>query len=292
MSSASSEADERNDDLTVIVPTWNSATRLQRTLDTVERNLRPGKVVIIDRDSEDSTRQIAERQGAEVLTDTVSLGSARMKGVRASGSEWVCFVDDDISIPEGFPSNLKGKADDDVGALQGAVVTVHQPYRSMLIDEYERRFSGQDTFDLRSGERGLTSATIIRRDLIEDLELADMDTWEDWLITQKVIDSGHRWVVTRPYVDHFHEYEDLAQKGGWNAAGVLNLARTGRIPRFQALRWYLSIALGAGQDAVRLPVRFRDPRLFFLQARLLAYILLAPRHVFGVVPRRPRAARN
>ena len=103
MSLADSEAEERNDDLTVIVPTWNSATRLERALDTVKRNLRPGKVVIVDRESEDTTRQIAERQGAEVLTDTVSLGSARMKGVRASGSEWVCFVDDDISIPEGFP---------------------------------------------------------------------------------------------------------------------------------------------------------------------------------------------
>ena len=187
---------------------------------------------------------------------------------------------------------IEKTVDDDVGAVQGAVVSVHQPYRNMLIDEYERRFSGRDTFDLRPGERGLTSATLIRKDLIEDLELADMDTWEDWLITQKVIDSGHRWVVTRPYVDHFHEYEDLAKKGGWNAAGVLNLARTGRIPRLQALRWYLDIALEAGQNALRLTVRYREPRLFFHQARLLGYVLLAPRHVFGVVPRRPRATKG
>lgn len=291
MNRVSSEAEERND-LTVIVPTWNSASRLERALDTVNRNLRPGKVFIIDRESEDSTRQIAERQGAEVLTDTVSLGSARMKGVRASGSEWVCFVDDDISIPEGFPMDVEKTVDEDVGALQGAVVSVHQPYRSMLIDEYERRFSGRDTFDLRPGERGLTSATFIRKDLIADMELADMDTWEDWLITQKIIDSGHRWVVTRPYVDHFHEYEDLAKKGGWNAAGVLNLARTGRLPRLQAMRWYLNIALEAGQNAMRLTVRYRDPRLFLHQARLLGYVLLAPRHVFGVVPRRPRPAKG
>jgi glycosyltransferase involved in cell wall biosynthesis len=292
MSGAGSEAKERNDDLTVIVPTWNSATRLERALDTVERNLRPGKVVIVDRESEDSTRQIAERQGAEVLTDIVSLGSARMKGVRASDSEWVCFVDDDIGIPEEFTSIIEGKVDDSVGALQGAVISVHQPFRDILIDEYEGRFSGKDTFDLRPGERGLTSATLVRKDLIEDLELGDMDTWEDWLITQRIIDSGHRWVVTRPYVDHFHEYEDLAQKGGWNAAGVLNLARTGRIPRRQALRWYLDIALVAGKNAVRLPIRFRDPRLFFHQARLLTYVLLAPRHVFGVVPRKPRVGRT
>ncbi len=292
MSGANSDAEERNDDLTVIVPTWNSATRLERALDSVERNLRPEKVVIIDRDSEDSTTQIAQRHGAEVLTDTTSLGSARMKGVRASETEWVCFVDDDISIPEGFALNVKDAVADDVGALQGAVISVHHPHREMLIDEYERRFSGQSTYDLRPGERGLTSATIIKKDIIEDLELADINAWEDWLITQKVIDSGHRWIVTKPYVDHFHEYEDLARKGGWNAAGVLNLAKTGRMPRMQALRWYLNIALEAGQNALRLTIRFRDPRLFFLQTRLLANILLAPRHIFGVVPRRPRTARS
>jgi glycosyltransferase involved in cell wall biosynthesis len=284
-----SEANDLNDELTVIVPTWNSATRLDRALESVKRNLRPGKVVIIDRESEDETRQIAERHNAEVLTDTVSLGSARMKGVRACGSEWVCFVDDDISIPEDFASNVSEVLGNDVGAVQGAVVSVHHPYREMLVEEYERRFSGQDSFDLRPGERGLTSATMIRKDLIEDLDLEDMNTWEDWLITQKVIGSGQRWVVTRPYVDHFHAYEDLARKGGWNAAGILNLARTGRMPPLKALRWYVGTVMEVPQNAIRLTIRFRDPALFMLYARLFGHVLMAPRHMIGVVPRMARA---
>jgi glycosyltransferase involved in cell wall biosynthesis len=280
-----SHAEELNAELTVIVPTWNSAARLDRALESVERNLRPGKMVIVDRESEDGTRQIAERHGADVLTDTVSLGSARMRGVRDCGSEWVCFVDDDISIPEGFSSKVLDTLGEDVGAVQGAVVSVHHPHREMLIEEYERRFSGRDTYDLRPGERGLTSATIVRKDLIEDLDLEDMNTWEDWLITQKIIGSGHRWVVTRPYVDHFHAYEDLARKGGWNAAGILNLARTGRMPMTTALRWYLGTLLEVPKNAVRLSIRFRDPALFMLYVRLFGHVLLAPRHMIGVVPR-------
>jgi glycosyltransferase involved in cell wall biosynthesis len=283
---ATNRAELRNDDLTVIIPTWNSETRLERALHSVELNMRPGRVIVVDRESEDSTRQIASAHNAEVLTDTVSLGSARMRGVRSASSPWVCFVDDDISIPEGFMAQAKEAISEDVGAWQGAVVSVHQPYRGMLIEEYESRFSGSDTYDLRPGERGLTSATLVRRELIEDMELADMNTWEDWLITQKVIGSGRRWVVSRPYVDHYHEYEDLARKAGWNAAGILNLGRTGRMPPLKALRWYANTLAEIPSNALRLTVRYHDPVLFLLYLRLFGHVLMAPRHLIGVVPRR------
>ena len=286
---ASSHAEERNDDLTVIIPTWNSETRLGRALESVERNLRPGRVIVVDRESQDRTQDIAREHQAEVLIDVVSLGSARMKGVRSCRSKWVCFVDDDISIPCEFMPTARDALDEDVGAIQGAVVSVHHPYRTMLLEEYEDRFRGGDRFDLRAGERGLTSATLIRKDLIDDLELGDMNTWEDWLITPRVIGSGHRWVVSRPYVDHFHEYEDLARKGGWNAAGILNLGRTGRMPFSQALRWYLEVVAEIPSKAISLTVRFRDPALFFLYVRLLGHVLMAPRHVIGVVPRKVRS---
>jgi glycosyltransferase involved in cell wall biosynthesis len=283
---AADHADEVSDDLTVIIPTWNSDTRLDRALISVEQNMKPGKVIVVDRESQDQTKEIARDHNAQILTDTVSLGSARMKGVRSSESELVCFVDDDISIPQGFINQARGALNEDVGAVQGAVVSVHHPYREMLIEDYEKRFSGGDVFDLRAGERGLTSATVVKRELIKDLELADMNTWEDWLITQKVINSGHRWVVSRPYVDHYHEYEDLARKGGWNAAGILNLGRTGRMPLLKALRWYANTLSEIPSNAVRLTVKFGDPELFLLHIRLFGHVLMAPRHLIGIVPRR------
>ena len=275
--------------VSAIIPTWNSAARLERSLEGVERNLRPSRIIVVDRLSEDATVDIARRHGATVLTDTRSLGSARMKGIEESDTEWVAFVDDDISLPEGFMEEVMDKTDWSVGAVQGAVRSVHDPHREMLTDGYERKFDGGDTFDLRPGDRGLTSATLVRRSLIEDLNLADMDTWEDWLITQKVLDSGYRWIVTRPYVDHFHPKEDLARKEGWNAAGILNLGRTGRMPVYQALRWYADTLMATPRNAVRLSVRYRDPRQFLNQMRLMFYILMAPRHLISSVPRRPAA---
>ncbi len=277
------------DEVSAVIPTWNSATRLERSLEGIERNLRPRRIIVVDRMSEDDTVDIAQRHGATVLTDTRSLGSARMKGIEESSTEWVAFVDDDILLPDGFIDEIMGKVDRDVGAIQGAVRSVHEPYRDMLTDSYERKFGDRSTFDLKPGDRGLTSATLIRRSLIKGLELADMDTWEDWLITQRILESGYRWVVSKPFVDHFHPREDLARKGGWNAAGILNLGRTGRMPVPKALKWYLDTLLEAPRNAFHLSIRYRDPRQFLFQMRLMAHIIMAPRHLLGSVPRRPQA---
>jgi glycosyltransferase involved in cell wall biosynthesis len=276
--------------VSAIIPTWNSGARLERSLEGIERNLRPSRIIVVDRESEDATVDIARRHGAIVLTDTRSLGSARMKGIAECDTEWVAFVDDDIFLPEGFVEEVMDKADWSVGAVQGAVRSVHQPHRDLLTEEYESRFSGGDTFDLRPGDRGLTSATLVRRSLIEDMDLANMDTWEDWLITQRVLESGYRWIVSRPFVDHFHPREDLARKGGWNAAGILNLGRTGRMPVSKALRWYVDTLLETPGNAVRLSVRYKDPRHFLHQMRLMAHIMMAPRHLISSVPRRPGPA--
>lgn len=265
------------DEVSAVIPTWNSATRLERSLEGIERNLRPRRIIVVDRMSEDDTVDIAQRHGATVLTDTRSLGSARMKGIEESSTEWVAFVDDDILLPDGFIDEIMGKVDRDVGAIQGAVRSVHEPYRDMLTDSYERKFGDRSTFDLKPGDRGLTSATLIRRSLIKGLELADMDTWEDWLITQRILESGYRWVVSKPFVDHFHPREDLARKGGWNAAGILNLGRTGRMPVPKALKWYLDTLLEAPGNAFRLSIRYRDPRQFLFHMRLMAHIIMAPR---------------
>lgn len=277
-------------DLCVIMPTWNSANRLERSLRSVKDNLRPARIIVVDRDSQDGTPEIARRHGAVVIPDTVSLGSARIKGVGASGSEWVCFVDDDVVIPPEFRERTRRLLDERTGAVQGAVISVHEPHRDMLLDAYESRFRGGETFDLRPGDRGLTSATLLKRSLIEDMDLRDMDSWEDWLMTQKVLGSGYRWVVAKPYVDHFHEFEDLARKEGWNAAGLLNLGRTGRMPALQALWWYANVAFQASRNAFRITARSRDPRHFLHFMRQTFNILLAPFYMLEGGSRRPSRA--
>lgn len=89
-------------DLCVIISNRNSADRLERSLRSVKDNYRPARIIVVDRDPQDGTPENARRHGAMVIPETVSLGSARIGGAGASGSEWVCFVNDEVVIPPEF----------------------------------------------------------------------------------------------------------------------------------------------------------------------------------------------
>ena len=272
----------------VVMPTWNSAAMLSRTLRPLKEGLRPCNIIVVDRSSQDRTRDIAVEHGATVLVDTVSLGSARMTGVRASGADWIAFVDDDIVLPKGFREAVEPFLVPGVGAVQAAAVSVHQPYRMIHLEEFGERMGRDGHFELRAGERGFTNATLVRRELLQDLDLSDMNTWEDWVITQQVLSSGHRWVVTMPFVDHIHDLEDLAYKEGWNAAGILNLGRTGRMSKLVVARQFLGKVLLAMKGSIKYTVVLRSPQNFLEYTRFIWHILTCPRHILRVKQRTPK----
>jgi len=177
----------------------------------------------------------------------------------------------------------------DVGAIQSGAISVHEPYRTIHLEEFGSRMGDGDLFDYRPGERGFTNATLVRRCLLDGLDLSNVDTWEDWVITQRVLGSGYRWIVVRPFVDHIHEREDLAMKEGWNAAGILNLARTGRMPAGTAVRQFAGKIALALKGAVKYTIVLRSPQVFIEYTRFIASILLSPRHLLRVRPRPVKA---
>ncbi len=252
------------------------------------RNLRPDRIIIVDRDSADDTRDIALSYGCTILGDTSSLGSARMKGVSNSSADWIAFVDDDILLPPGFREKVGRFMAGDIGAVQCGAVSVHEPYRTIHLEELGGRMGVGDHYDLTPGERGFTNATLIRRELLAGLDLSDVDTWEDWVITQKVLSTGHRWIVVRPFVDHIHDLGDLAEKEGWNAAGILNLARTGRMPVSTALVHFVSKVLLALNGSIKYTVQLRNPIHFIEHMRFVWAILTSPKYILRVVPRLPK----
>jgi glycosyltransferase involved in cell wall biosynthesis len=274
--------------LEVIIPTWNSAHMHERTLPALKDNLRPDGIIIVDRRSSDRTVELAKENGALVLTDDTSLGSARMKGVRHSRAEWIAFIDVDIVLPPGFLEAMEPFMVEGVGAIQAGAISVHEPYRSIHLEEFGSRMGYADHFDCHLGERGFTNATLVRRSLLEGLDLTMVNTWEDWVITQRVLRSGHRWIVVRPFVDHIHDREDLARKEGWNAAGILNLARAGHMDATTAMRQYVGKVLLALKGSVKYTIQMKNPAYFIEYMAFVANILTAPRHMLNVKPRLPK----
>ena len=110
--------------LSVIVPVWNEAGRLEATLAAVAQFMAAhslhGEVVLVDDGSTDGTPELARRLGARVLAhpENRGKGAAVRTGMLAAKGDFRLFCDADLSTPMEEALRL-------VGALErGAAVAV------------------------------------------------------------------------------------------------------------------------------------------------------------------------
>lgn len=92
--------------VSVIIPTSNSAKKLPPCLKSVENQLYPYKeVVVVDNYSNDDTRGIAKRLGANVILHKGTQAAARNVGLCHSKSGYVLFLDSDQRLEMGVLEN-------------------------------------------------------------------------------------------------------------------------------------------------------------------------------------------
>lgn len=97
-------------DISVVVPTWNSAPYVRATLATVAaQTVRPRELIVSDDGSVDATREIVAAFLAEQRELPARIlpnphrgpGAARNAAVAAATAEWIAFLDsDDLWAPE------------------------------------------------------------------------------------------------------------------------------------------------------------------------------------------------
>ncbi len=56
-----------------------------------------------------------------------------------------------------------------------------------------------------------------------------MDAYEDWVISRHIISKGYLWKVVPIFVVHDQPEERILFKSAWNAAGLLNMSKVGKI---------------------------------------------------------------
>jgi glycosyltransferase involved in cell wall biosynthesis len=267
------------------MPTLNSARLIPEVVKRVKGHLRPKRIIIVDGGSRDDTQAIARGLGCEVLIDTRSLGSSRMTGVKACTSEIVCFIDDDIYVGEGFSEKMLGYLDGKTGAVQAIPLLNHPTIGERSRRISEERFAGRPFIELKRNERGYTNATLLRKDLIADLDISDLDAYEDLVIARHIIDKGFSWKVVPVYVQHDHRGRQTVRKSAWNYAGVLNLSRTGRLSLSEALKLFARFAYSHPVEMAD-ALRASDRERFAMQARLLLGAALSP--LYPLITRRKR----
>jgi glycosyltransferase involved in cell wall biosynthesis len=97
-------------DISVVVPAFMSASYLMRTLESVGvQTVRPREIVVVDDGSRDGTADVAEAFARSQRGFPVRVlrephrgpGAARNAGVRAAAGEWIAFLDsDDLWNPD------------------------------------------------------------------------------------------------------------------------------------------------------------------------------------------------
>jgi glycosyltransferase involved in cell wall biosynthesis len=217
---------------TVIMPTWNSARTLARSIERIREHLPGAEVITVDKSSTDGTLEIATRYGCRILEDNRSLGSARMVGIRAATTEWIAFIDDDIMINEDF-SRLFDFADEGTGAVQG---------HAILIDHTVPDLPG--VWDITKADRGYTNVTILRRELLLDLDISTMNAYEDWTISRHIIDKGYWWRVAPIMADHDHDQKHGFYRSAWNTCGLFRMAAEGHLPLDELVVHYFGRIIG------------------------------------------------
>jgi len=212
--------------VTAIIPTWNSMPELEDTLQSLlpEFGNIIKKVIIVDKGSKDGTIECAERYGCKIITDTGTLGNARLTGLKAARTKWVLFIDSDIVIPEGWFDTMFKYIKDGVGWVYG--YTKEDIEFVERDHEWKRQLQNNLPRELKQGEfeRAYTNNTICLREPLLSAPIMDLNAWEDYVLGQWMLHHGYKVLEVPVACEHLKHgvYEKFGlYTEAWGISGEL-----------------------------------------------------------------------
>lgn len=123
-------------EVSIVIPTFNSARTLERCLISVDKlDPAPGEVIVVDSLSTDGTAEIAERY-AKLISLDCGLPAARLIGAKAAHERFILYLDSDQIIE---PTALRRASDDGHGVLAFGESSVGPGLVAFLNDVDRRR---------------------------------------------------------------------------------------------------------------------------------------------------------
>ncbi|MBL0169356.1 MAG: glycosyltransferase family 2 protein [Gemmatimonadaceae bacterium] len=181
--------------ISVVIPTYNGAATLARTIATVHAQSRlPSEIIVVDDGSKDDSALIAERLGCRVIRQqNRGLCGARNAGIAAATTPWIALLDhDDVwattklehqwGAHQAFPSAVLIATDARKVTPTGDVLTASfarvddKGYERLPVDEqsgnYRLHRAAADNLH-QCGWFLLPSAVLARRDILLDVGAFD-----------------------------------------------------------------------------------------------------------------------
>lgn len=128
--------------VSLVIPVYNEADRIAACLEAVAaQTSKPYEVIVVDNNSTDETRQVAESFAFVRLITAKRQGvvHARTKGFDAARGDIIGRIDADTRIPENWVSILQQKFTENVDAVSGSVGYYDVPYPN-LFDKIDLHF--------------------------------------------------------------------------------------------------------------------------------------------------------
>lgn len=205
--------------LSIVIPAYNEERYLPATLEALHQTMPADiEILVVDNDSTDTTRAIAERYGARVIDEHEhNIARVRNTGAEAAAGAVIVFVDADTIVRPGVLEKVV-EAMSDGQCLGGSAAVEYEPSERMWVRFFMRLWPmlGKLT-KMRGG-----ALQFCRSDVF--LELGGYDTTiyvgEDldfhWRLDRLAADrGGHTAFVDAPRV--------LTSSRRWNRMGVVRM---------------------------------------------------------------------
>ena len=180
--------------ISVVIPAFNAAECIARTLDSVfSQTVAPLEVIVVDDGSTDSTCDVLGSFGEQIRViqrENGGPGAARNTGARAAAGDWIALIDaDDSWLPEKLERQLPHMKPD-VGLVHAYVSGIVLSDKSAI------------TFDRLWNQNDIGTSTVVVNKQVfeslggfnEDRKLIGIEDYNLWL---RLTHAGHRVVTVQ-----------------------------------------------------------------------------------------------
>lgn len=176
--------------VSVVIPTYNRASSLERSVTSVLRQSRsPLEVIVVDDASTDATESLVTGLGdrrVRYLRHEANRGgsAARNTGIDAARGDWIAFQDsDDVWLPEKLELQLEAlEAHAGAGVVYSGFWHVEGESRAYRPGGEQPGLSGRVHDALLRGNFVTTQSAVVRRDCFEHAGKFDtaLEQFQDW----------------------------------------------------------------------------------------------------------------
>jgi glycosyltransferase involved in cell wall biosynthesis len=193
----------------------------------VYKNVPVNQLIVVDGYSTDRTLEIVcrfQRKHGNVLViqDKGNRATSRQTGINQVKTDWFMFVDSDAILCKDWFKKTERHLGPNVGAVWGIEVwsTIQNPVILKVFLWITRKI-----FDIRGG----THDTLIRTDLVKDIEIPKvLHVFEDAYIKDWITQKGYKLVACYdPYCIHYRPISVWTIRGSLNI--IADAIRAGRL---------------------------------------------------------------